>query len=228
MALYDIGSKVVEQPRKRGRYAKKSRIVKTLMTVLVLGGIFMISWTKYGEAATNKIVDTVAGPAISYVAPKAEAATIIPVGLSVEQLEAKLDAIVWGIESTGKVGKGVEMKEGETYTTFDPPLSWTDAQKMARCLKTGGKVNQECYSNGPRQIKIPTLQNYWPKLHDGETISEKNARDIAESNDGSRRFFLDCAEKIKGCADNWTSFTKHKTEGQIYLDLIREAKQITL
>lgn len=188
----------------------------TRATVAALLAVVGFHWT----AAELKHPRT-----LEYIAPIVAAAEVKEdvASLSVEQLEAKLDAIVWGIESERHV-----MKDGETFQTFDPPISWSQEKVIERCLRTGGKVNDECYSYGPRQEKIPTIQLFWPKLHKGEPLTDREARDIAESNDGSHRFFLDCAEYIKGCADNWTSFANHKTEGQIYLDLIREAKGIEI
>jgi len=154
----------------------------------------------------------------------AEASEVAPFeGLSVEQLETKLDALVWMEESKNHV-----MKEGEIFQTFDPPQSWVDdGTVVSKCFKRGGKVNQECYSNGPRQTKLPTLIGKWKELH-GVEITEKEARDIAEGNESSRRFFLDCAIKVKGCAKLWTGFRKHEAEGQLYINLIREAKGIKI
>jgi hypothetical protein len=140
-------------------------------------------------------------------------------GVTIEELEAKLDALVWQEESGSHV-----MKEGEIFQTFDPPAG---EKWWAICTKIGGKVNQECYSNGPRQSKIPTIQGKWKELY-GVSISEKDARDVAEDNDKSRRFFLDCSVKIEGCAMLWTGFRKNKVKGQIYIDLIREKKGITI
>lgn len=211
--------------------ARKVLAVAALMLFIGVGSYFTIGVyaISAGDWVVERSADMLGGvgkSSLHYIAKEAEAA-VMP-SLSVEQLEAKLDAIVWGIESNGRVGEGIKMEEGEIFQTFDPPMSWTQEQRIARCLKTGGKIDQECYSFGPRQIKIPTLKSYWAKLYDGQILTDKEARDIAESNDGSRRFFLDCAEKIRGCAENWGSFMKHRTEGQIYIDLIREARGITL
>ena len=139
-------------------------------------------------------------------------------GLTTQQLEDKLDAIVWG----GETDK-YNMADGEILPVFDPPASMYN-----QCIKIGGKQNKDCLSYGPRQEKIGTIEAYWPKFNNGAKLTDKDARDIAESNDGSKRFFLDCAEQVKGCADNWTTFENKKDEGQVYLDLIRKARGIKI
>lgn len=212
---------------KKGQYAKGGRIALIAVFILSVFGSSYFVGVDYARIAGDKTVtwiadhvrpDLVAKPADqSGVTPRA-AAEIVP-SLSVAELEAKLDAIVWGIESDGHV-----MQDGEIFVTFDPPQSWP----IEKCLKVGGKVNEECYSHGPRQEKISLIQSNWPTLHSGETITEKAARDVAEGNETSRLFFLQCSEYVKGCAAKWTSFETHKTEGQIYLDLIRETKGINL
>lgn len=155
-------------------------------------------------------------------------AEIIPV-IPVSELEDRLDAIVWGGESGNH-----RMVSGDTLMTFDPPRGRTAEERAvwwSRCTKVGGEVNLECYSFGPRQIKLPTLIGYWKQLH-GETLTEKAARDIAEDNEKSRRFFLDCAIRISGCALKWTTATdangNSKPEVQVYIDLIRKAERIQL
>jgi hypothetical protein len=154
---------------------------------------------------------------ISYVA-HADTISVATSSIPVEQLETKLDTIVWDGESESHT-----MQDGEIFPTFDPTKAM-----YAQCILVGGKQPKDCLSYGPRQEKIGTIEYYWPFLHNGQTLTDKEARDIAEGNDTSKRFFLDCAENIKECADNWATFEQRKTEGQIYLDLIREAKQINL
>lgn len=154
---------------------------------------------------------------LQYVAPEAEADEIPTPSLSVEELENKLDAIVWGGETDHLI-----MDEGDIFPVFDPSPSMYQT-----CARIGGKQHKDCISYGPRQEKIGTIQHYYPQLY-GKEVSDREARDIAEGNESSRRFFLDCAVQIKGCANNWTAFNNKKQEGQIYIDLIREAKGIEI
>lgn len=206
-----------EQPRKsNGTYTMKGMNKWEIRIILFV--VLMCATYLLGTFITIKFTP-------SEITATAHADTRSPElkGLTIEQLENKLDAIVWGVESTGKVGKGLTMEEGEIFPTFDPSKAM-----YAQCIKIGGKQPKDCLSYGPRQEKIGTIEYYWPKLHDGATITDSDARDVAENNQNSKRFFLDCSVQIKGCADNWTSFSNHKTEGQIYLDLIREAKGITI
>lgn len=203
--------------------AKRRSIAVTL--VLVLGfGIGMDA--AFGSPLTYALLMVFGHSEETKFARPVAVAAVMP-SLSVEQLEAKLDEIVWGIESDRHV-----MEEGEIFMTFDPPQSWP----LEKCLKVGGKANDECYSHGPRQEKISLIQTNWPTLHSGEKITEKGARDVAEGNDSSRQFFLQCSEYVKGCAVKWTSATVPTKDGervvkpevQIYIDLIREAKGIVL
>lgn len=185
------------------------------LTDKILGSIILLAIT---AAAIATGIDTLKGKELSarniFIA-HAEELPIEP-SLTIEQLEAKLDAIVWGGESEKLV-----MGEGDIFPVFDPSSSMYE-----RCAKIGGKQHKDCISYGPRQEKIGTIQYYWPKLYDGKTLTDREARDVAEGNESSRRFFLDCAVKIVGCANNWTTFQKHAVEGQVYIDLIREAKGI--
>lgn len=163
---------------------------------------------------------------LTYVAPEMVFAAEEKVeGLTAEQLEAKLDAIVWGGESNHYV-----MKDGETYPTFDPPK-----RLMAKCSTRGGKIHGECLSYGPRQTKIPTIQGDWPTLRDGAKLTEKAARDCAEDNECSRRYFLDSSIYIKGGVGKWCAAHVNndcdmpiRTDVQMYVDLIREAKGIKI
>ena len=198
---------------KEGQFAREGKWTKRFFIGLVMLSLMVVG----GGMMTDDWHDLVK-PELKYTAPKVEAAELPIekqfVGLSVEQLEEKLDAIVWQGES-----KGHTMAEGEIFPTFDP-----SSKMYEQCIRIGGKQHKDCLSYGPRQEKIGTIQHYWPQLHDGEKISDKEARDIAEGNESSRRFFLDCAVKIKGCANNWTAFNNNKDIGQIYIDLIREAQ----
>ena len=83
-----------------------------------------------------------------------------------------------------------------------------------------------CISWGPRQIKLSMIHEYWPKIHDGEKLTDMEAFEVVNSNDASRRFFLDCAIHVTRCAKRWVSFANRQTEGQVYIDLIRAAKGI--
>lgn len=185
--------------------------VMVVSSIVLGGGLLTNNYEFLNTWATREHV-------LSYVAPEIVfAAEVKGEGLTVEQLEAKLDAIVWHGES-----KGLVMEEGDIFPVFDPSQSM-----YQKCIKIGGKQHKDCLSYGPRQEKIGTIQHYYKKLYDKE-VSDREARDIAEGNESSRRFFLDCAVKVKGCANNWTAFNNHKTEGQLYIDLIREAKGIKI
>lgn len=201
----------------RIKYAQAKRLAVVVAVLVVAMGI------GYGYSQMTT-------PTISFTRT-AEAAVAVDsqfAGLSVAELESRLDAIVWKGES-----RGHSMSVGETYMTFDPPMSWIrNGTVEAKCFRTGGKVNLECYSFGPRQEKIPTVMSYWPLLHEGATISEFDARAVAEGNDSSKQFFVDCAVQIKGCVKNWTSATDSNgnvlPEVQMLVDLIREARGITV
>lgn len=218
----------MQKRNNNGTYGANAYRVGTWMLIVVfMLSVFGASYL-FGIDASKDAADHVVGWVVDRVHPATvarNAGQILPTAqadetpsVSVEELENRLDAIVWGGESEKKV-----MAEGEIFPTFDPSKAM-----YAQCIKIGGTQPKDCLSYGPRQEKIGTIEVYWPKLHSGETVSDKRAREIAEDNDMSRRFFLDCAEYAKGCADNWTTFTAHKPEGQIYLDLIRQAKGITL
>lgn len=209
-----VSHRITMNRNKKGRFARYSR--RGLVFGIVFLGACMIFFHVPFMHWMNEQMAQNAELSASNVLPIAKAD--VDPSISVEELENRLDAIVWGGESEKKV-----MAEGEIFPTFDPSKAM-----YAQCIKIGGTQPKDCLSYGPRQEKIGTIEVYWPKLHSGETVSDKRAREIAEDNVLSRRFFLDCAEYAKGCADNWTTFTAHKPEGQIYLDLIRQAKGITL
>lgn len=203
----------------KGKYAKKW--YKKWSLWIVVAGLSIIG----GGMLTDDyafVADIISPTQLHYVA-KAEAAELPGKGLSLEQLEAKLDDIVWGKESDNYT-----MKEGDIFETFDPASS-----EYQRCITKGGRQPKYCLSRGPRQIKLTMIQTYWPQMHN-EQITDKEGRDIAEGNESSRRFFLDCAATIGTptdpykCAEEWTSFNRRATEGQIYIDLIREARGITI
>ena len=200
----------MEQNRKPdGKYGKKKwSIEKWLFFFVMLGAFSFI----FGHLLFNPWFKK---NTVSYTAPIAEAAEIEV--LTVAQLEARLDAIVWKGESGAHT-----MEDGEIFPVFDPSSSM-----YQQCIRIGSRQHKDCISYGPRQEKIGTIQHYYPILY-GKTVSDREARDIAEGNESSKRFFLDCAVKIKGCANNWTTFAKHQVEGQLYIDLIREAKGITI
>jgi hypothetical protein len=177
--------------------------------VCLLGMVSLAMIPAFDAVATNWPQQT-----LIYTATRAEAMVMeVPESVGLAELEERLDEIVWGGESQKLV-----MDEGDIFPVFDPSPSM-----YARCAKIGGKQHKDCISYGPRQEKIGTIQYYWPMLY-GETLTDKEARDVAEGNESSRRFFLDCAVQIKGCANNWTTFRPHAVEGQIYIDLIREIK----
>lgn len=187
-----------------------------------------LEWTPFRKAAGSFLVVTILVPTIgtigekyplfnTVVAANAFADSIAPGPSHIEELEAKLDALVWYEESRNHV-----MKPGEIFQTFDPPQG---PKWWAICTRIGGKVHQECYSNGPRQSKIPTIQGKWVLMY-GVEISEKDAREVAEDNEKSRRFFLDCAVMVKGCANLWTGFRMHAAEGQQYIDELRTLRGI--
>lgn len=212
---------------KDGRYVSLKRYLLKMAAfwLFIIGTLWFFI---YGhpiviEKLSSMMTNTVYAQAATSTPEKSDAEVLRGLPLSV--LEDKLDAIVWNIESNSKT-----MKDGETFMTFDPPLSWP----LEKCTKRGGKANLECYSFGPRQEKVPTIQSNWKQLH-GEVISESDARAVAEGNESSKRFFLDCSIKIKGCVKNWTSATMVvngevvvKPQVQMLLDLIREAMLIDL
>ncbi len=146
----------------------------------------------------------------------AEAAEIASSGVSVEKLEEKLTAIVWHGESRNYVPK-----DGEILKVFDPSSS-----TYASCIQQFNR-DLDCISWGPMQIKIGTLQHYWPKLY-GTEISQRDALDVALDLKKSQRFFVDCAAQLKGCVWNWTAAQKHPVEVELYVNLIREARGISL
>jgi hypothetical protein len=208
----------METRNQEGQYAhkgmanweKKGLLILAALAIVYLSGVFI-----YAKFTPAEIVAIAQPTAHADVIPELK-------GLSVEQLEDKLDAIVWGGESEKHV-----MKEGETFTTFDPPQSWP----ISRCLKIGGKVNPECFSNGPRQEKIPTIQGDWSAFHK-EKITEQDARTCAEDNVCSKRYFLDRAELVQGGVKAWsTAKDKNgevRTDVQMLIDLIREVKGIKI
>jgi len=235
----------MQKRNERGQYSSGTKKVATIGFLIGVFGVFLVApetARMVGPAMSDisgilimKIADTIRPDLVPtstpkvFETPKVEAAELPK--LSIEQLEAKLDDIVWGGESKHHV-----MQEGETYLTFDPPQSWiNDGSYVAKCLKRGGKVNQECYSNGPRQIKVPTIIGDWHALY-GSTTTPAEARDCAESNDCSKRYFLDRSEYVKGGVRIWCSARVGgtcasdvvKPEVQMLIDLIRDLKGIKL
>lgn len=160
-----------------------------------------------------------------YTAQRALAAEI-PRDITLEEAKAELDAIVWGIESGGHV-----MEEGEIYETFDP-----NRAEYESCIKRGGKQPKYCLSRGPRQIKLVMLHNYWPQLHEGATLTDKEAREIAEGNESSYKFFMDCSIRIQGCVGNWMAahvdITNPKSpirpDVQVLINIIRKGEGVVV
>ncbi len=217
-----IWPKPKKQPRtKGGEYTSlKSRIKALIRWVAIRTAVLAsVSGAVFG-AYTLGSFDS----ARTVFAQNATSTTAAMEGMSIEQLEARLYAIVWGGESQKQV-----LAAGEIKQTFDP-----NSTEMASCVKTGGNQPEYCISWGPRQIKMTMAKTYWPKMHDGKPMSDMEALVMANSNEESRRFFLDCAVEIGTkdnpykCAKEWTTFVRHAAEGKIYIDLIREAKGITL
>lgn len=133
--------------------------------------------------------------------------------LTLEEAKKELDAIVWGGES----GKH-EPKEGEILPVFDPSRAM-----YADCIRIGGWMHKDCLSYGPRQIKIGTIQHYWTQLY-GVEISEKEARTVAEGQQSSHDFFMDCSIKIEGCVWNWTAAQKERGKVEILIKIIRKGE----
>jgi len=73
----------------------------------------------------------------------------------------------------------------------------------AKCM-TPGPRRLDCESYGTRQEKVGTVMAHAQAVY-GHTVTQADAMDIANSNDGSRTFFLECAEKVQGCAFEWTA-----------------------
>lgn len=219
----DYGTHKVVRNRK-GQFKNRGFVkgIVLAITVLVIGAIV---WTGEVWVPAQNVWGKMKNQelkAVNTFIPVAEADEIKP-GMSVEVLEAKLDEIVWGKESQSYV-----MQEGDIFETFDPADS-----EYQKCTKVGGRQPKYCLSRGPRQIKLSMVQTYWPKMH-GKSLSDKEGRDVAEGNESSRRFFLDCAVTVGTkadpykCANEWTTFKKNGVRGQIYIDLIREAKGVTI
>jgi len=136
--------------------------------------------------------------------------------VSVEVLEAKLIDIVWNGES-----RKYTPENGEILKVFDPSKSM-----YGKCIQQFNR-DLDCISWGPMQIKIGTVQHYWPQLY-GVEITERDALEVALDLKKSQQFFVDCSVKLKGCAWNWTAAMNNKAQVQLYIDLIREAKGITM
>jgi hypothetical protein len=56
-----------------------------------------------------------------------------------------------------------------------------------------------------------------------EEITDMRAVEIINNNESSKRFFSDRVDKVQGCVSRWATFTNHKAERQIYIDLIRNS-----
>jgi hypothetical protein len=95
------------------------------------------------------------------------------------------------------------MKEDEIYSVFYPNKAMT-----APCMTKGTVRPLDCGSYGPRQEKICSMAHAQAVY--GHTVTQAEAMEIANSNDGSRDFFLQCAEKVQGCAFEWTAAANHR------------------
>lgn len=197
-----------------GRYAKRRRIRKFIgVSALLAVGVFFI----WGHPMVMDYLDS----RMYYVAEPVEAAVqeteqmaVIPIGV--------LEDMLWDIVWKGETDRYV-MKPGEIFPTFDP-----NSTEYASCVKRHGWQPNYCTSYGPAKIKLSMIHGYWPQLNDGAKLTDMEAMAIINDNEKSKRFFLDCAVKIKGCANHWTSFTNNKAVGQGYVDLLRSGQSITV
>lgn len=192
---------------------KLDLIVIAILIMIPLGGAVAKKWPQKTLVYTAQRVEA------AEIAESIRAQT-----MDLQELEERLDAIVWGGESQGYM-----LEEGEIYQTFDP-----NSAEYQSCIRKGGRQPEHCISWGPRQIKMTMIRHYWPILY-GETLTDMEYFAIVNSNDGSRRFFLDCAAQVKGCANRWSSATDWvgdervvKPDVQVYIDLIREIKGISV
>lgn len=136
---------------------------------------------------------------------------------TVEKMKQDLIHIIWQEES----GKYVP-QDGEILPTFDP-----NSREYDKCVKRGGRMPLYCLSWGPMQIKLSTLIGFSEEVY-GRTVSQKEARDIAEDLERAQDFFLQCSLKVKGCVYHWTKAETHRAEIELLIKYIREAEGITV
>lgn len=187
-------------------------IRRTVIKGMVLAGVAGIIFTTYKIGQNNpdislgkELVAVVAPPVHAGITKEAQAYK------SIEQIKKEMvDAIC------NKERAGIIQKVGTLFMTFDP--SKEDYQS---CIRIGGNMSQKCMSYGECQIKVPMLQQYYPKLY-GKSISEVDALALTQDPVKARQFTQDCTVKIEGCALRWTTVRNNLEYFNIVLPIIRK------
>jgi hypothetical protein len=111
---------------------------------------------------------------------------------------------------------GVVLDEGEVLFTFDPNSSMRE-----RCTRIGGSQPLDCLSMGPYQLKVGTIQHYYPTLY-GKEITALDAIVLANDDEQAREFAERCIIEIQGCIWNWSAALSDRQYFEIVVPIIRK------
>lgn len=193
----------------KGRFSKRAKW--GVIALLAVGAFFIwghpIVMQKLDEAMAVGTVE-----AVNTFVAEASVQTINVAEKTADELRDEMAAKIWDAES-----KKYEPAAGEVFHTFDPSKAMYD-----KCIRIGGKRPIDCDSYGPMQIKIGTIQHFWPKMYGGESISQLDAIALTQDVTKAKKFFTDCAVIVEGCVWEWTTASKHEEYFRVVIPVIRK------
>lgn len=148
---------------------------------------------------------------VTYV--RGDTVEIVKGGQTLAELKAEMVDKIWSAES-----QKFEPAEGEVWMIYDPPKA---LRESGRCQQGGKKLAWECFSFGPMQWKIETLQGFYKEIH-GQTISEMEAMAIANDLQKSQDLAFECWIKVEGCVWHWTTAEKNRQYFEIVIPIARK------
>ena len=193
----------------RGRFSRKWKVAGFL-TLVAIGAFFIWGHPMVIQMLDSAMKGSTVEAVNSFVAEAAVDANMAE--KTAEELREEMAGKIWDAES-----KKYQPEPGEVFHTFDPNKAMYE-----RCIKIGGKRPIDCDSYGPMQIKIGTIQHFWPKMYNGAEISQLDAIAMTQDVEKSKKFFTDCAVLVEGCVWEWTTASKHEEYFKVVIPVIRK------
>jgi hypothetical protein len=202
------------QPRTAdGRYGAKRKLrALGFISIIAIGAFFI-----FGHPIVMQKLDTAMHYERTPVSlPIAEAAED-RAAATVKELKAEMIGKIWGDES-----QKFQPAEGEVWMIYDPPRTLRESGK---CQQGNTKLPWECFSFGPMQWKIETLQGFYSQIHAGQTITEMEAMTIANDLTQAQDLAFQCWVEVEGCIWHWTTASKYEEYFRTVLPIVRKLQQ---
>jgi hypothetical protein len=210
------------QPRRaNGEYDRKDRRKgswgKRIVGIFIIGvGVYfafghpmVMNWLDSQMVVAKSTRNTAAK---AFVAEASENVAV----KTADEIREEMIGKIWGGES-----QKYQPEEGEVWMIYDPPRALRESGK---CQQGGRALPWECFSFGPMQWKIETLQGFHKQIH-GTEISEMEAMAIANDLERSQELAFECWVKVEGCIWHWTTAEAHAEYFRTVLPIVRKLMQ---